>query len=73
MPLTRISDRALILAVAQAAIISAIYRAETISRKDKTLGELEYAEEDRLRTVLFLLIPEIRCGIGCQQQLETVM
>jgi hypothetical protein len=60
MPLARTTDPHPILAVAEQAITDAISRATLLSHSDEVLGELERAEVDRLRTVLTVLIPELR-------------
>jgi hypothetical protein len=60
MPLARVGDPRLILAVAQRAIDDAISKAGILSEADEVLGEIEGAEVDRLRRILGTLIPELR-------------
>lgn len=60
VPLARIGDSQLILAVAKQAIADAISRAVAMYRADEVSGELEQAEADRLQMVLAKLIPETR-------------
>jgi hypothetical protein len=57
VPLLRLDNPVLALEVAQSAIAEADARAAEFSRVDEFLGEAEYAEANRLRQVLALLIP----------------
>jgi hypothetical protein len=61
-PLTvaRVDDRRTLVGAAQVAIVEAEARAELMGEADKILGEVEHAEALRLKTVLRLLVPEIR-------------
>jgi hypothetical protein len=57
LPVARLSDPGLTVAVAKAAVSEAEARAREISRLDEVLGRIEQLEAHRLRDLLKLLIP----------------
>jgi hypothetical protein len=57
IPLARVDNPGLAMKVAQSAIAEAEARASELSEADEFLGEAEFAEAQRLRRVLALLIP----------------
>jgi Asp/Glu/hydantoin racemase len=57
VPLARICDRTLAVAVAQSAVAQAETQADEVYSLDQLLGEIEQAEARRLREVLGLLVP----------------
>ena len=63
IPLVRLDNPALALEVARSVIAEAEARAAEFSQADEFLGEAEYAEANRLRQVLALLIPGLRTVI----------
>lgn len=57
VPLVRIADDQLIIAVAEAAVRTAEERAKKMARQDEFLGEIERAEVRRVRELLKFLVP----------------
>ena len=64
VPLVRVSDHALAIAVAESAISEAEARVREICRRDEFLGEIEQTEVRRLRELLTLIVP----GFGREKQ-----
>ena len=60
--LVSVTDRQLLIAVAQAAIIEGTQKAQRLGVADTFLGEVEAAEVGRVQRILSLFIPEL--GVG---------
>jgi hypothetical protein len=63
-PLTiaRVVDTRVITEVARAAVGAVELRADALSEADMLLGQVEWAEANRLRRVLTLLVPDFHIG-----------
>ena len=59
VPIVRVLDNSLIVAVAEAAVSQADDRARQLAGLDEVLGQMEEIEAQRLRTLLAFLIPEL--------------